>query len=177
MDPVRARSRRPGATPEIDGCRPIGPWGVAARVVVGVLLLSTTLDGPHIVDGVRLGAWPLGLLGFPAIAVGAQWLRSRRGAPPLRATGPIGHAVNLAVFLALYGTTWYAPQLAVVSDATVVFYGASMLLAAARTYAGCEVLAVSNWILRRDDQVGCALFWPVDTLEVKLGRPPREPRG
>jgi hypothetical protein len=51
------------------------------------------------------------------------------------------------------------------SDATLLFYGASMWLAAARGYAGCEVLAVSNWLLRRDDQIGCALFWPVDRLE------------
>ena len=40
-----------------------------------------------------------------------------------------------------------------------------MLLAAARGYAGCEVLAASNWLLRRDDQVGCALFLPVDRGE------------
>jgi hypothetical protein len=40
-----------------------------------------------------------------------------------------------------------------------------MLLAAARGYAGCEVLAVPNWLLRRDDQVGCVVFAPVDALE------------
>jgi hypothetical protein len=40
-----------------------------------------------------------------------------------------------------------------------------MLLAAARGYAGCEVLAVFNWLLRRDDQVGCVLFAAVDQLE------------
>ena len=57
------------------------------------------------------------------------------------------------------------------SDAALIFYGASMLLAAARGYAGCEVLAVSNWLLRRDDQVGCVVFWPVDHLE----RGPRRP--
>ncbi|MGH3863786.1 hypothetical protein [Actinokineospora sp.] len=51
------------------------------------------------------------------------------------------------------------------SDATVIFYGASMLLAAARGYAGCEVLAVSNLLLRRDDQVGCVVFAPVDAIE------------
>jgi hypothetical protein len=34
-----------------------------------------------------------------------------------------------------------------------------MWLTAACGYAGCEVLAVSNW-LRRDDHLGCALFWP-----------------
>jgi hypothetical protein len=33
------------------------------------------------------------------------------------------------------------------------------------------VLAVSNWLLRRDDQVGCVVFWPVDHLE----RGPRRP--
>jgi len=46
-----------------------------------------------------------------------------------------------------------------------VFYGTSMLLAAARGYAGCEVLAVSNWLLRRDDQIGCVVFGPVDGAE------------
>jgi hypothetical protein len=42
---------------------------------------------------------------------------------------------------------------------------AAAVLAAARGYAGCEVLAVPNWPLRRDDQVGCVLFTPVDALE------------
>lgn len=48
--------------------------------------------------------------------------------------------------------------------AALIFYGTSMLLAA-RGYAGCAVLAVSNWLLRRDHQIGCAVFWPVDYLE------------
>ena len=43
-----------------------------------------------------------------------------------------------------------------------------MLVAAAYGYAGCEVLAVSNWLLRRDDQIGCAVFWPVDTMEARV---------
>jgi hypothetical protein len=31
----------------------------------------------------------------------------------------------------------------------------------------------SNWLLGRDDQVGCALFWPVDQLEYhRIGRRP-----
>ena len=40
-----------------------------------------------------------------------------------------------------------------------------MLLAALRGYSGCEVLAISNWILGRDDQVGCLVLGPVDDLE------------
>ncbi len=58
-----------------------------------------------------------------------------------------------------------APRLQATSDAALIFYGASMLLAAVRGYAGCEVLAVSNWLLRRDDQVGCVVFAPVDLVE------------
>jgi len=40
-----------------------------------------------------------------------------------------------------------------------------MLLAAVRGYAGCEVLATSNWLLNRDDQIGCLVLSPVDELE------------
>ena len=107
----------------------------------------------------------LALLVFPVAALAAAWLRARRHQPGLRATGPAGHAVNAAVFAALYATSWYAPPLGFTSDAALIFYGASMLLAAARGYAGCEVLAVSNWLLRRDDQVGCIVFAPVDAAE------------
>ena len=49
-----------------------------------------------------------------------------------------------------------------------VFYGLSMLLAALRGYAGCEALAISNWLLKRDDQLGCLVFGPVDYTEGKL---------
>lgn len=83
----------------------------------------------------------------------------------LRATGPIANLANVAVFLALYLTSDFAPALSATSDAALLFYGASMLLAAVRGYAGCEVLAVSNWLLGRDDQIGCLLFWPVDHAE------------
>jgi hypothetical protein len=36
-----------------------------------------------------------------------------------------------------------------------------MLVAALRGYAGGEVPAVSNRLLRRDDQIGRAVFWPI----------------
>jgi hypothetical protein len=65
-------------------------------------------------------------------------------------------------------TPWYAPPLGFTNDAVLIFYGASMLLAALRGYPGCEVLAVSNWLLRRDDQVGCVIFPPLDCLERRL---------
>jgi hypothetical protein len=149
--------------------RAIGVWGTAARILLGLVLAGSVLYG-HATRGWHLLAWLLGLIVFPAIALASLWWRARRNPAPMRATGPLGHAINVAVFLALYLTWWYAPAVAVLSDAALIFYGASMLLAAARGYAGCEVLAVSNAVLRRDDQIGCAPFWPVDAAETRLTR-------
>jgi len=137
--------------------RGIGPLGTVARVAVGLVLLGSVVLG-HLARGFHPSSWVLGLLGFPALLLALQWLRARRTPTRLEATGPISHAANLVVFLVLY-------LLEPTSDAAPLFYGASMWLAAARGYAGCEVLAVSNWLLGRDDQVGCALFWPIDQLE------------
>jgi hypothetical protein len=137
--------------------RGIGPLGTTARVLVGGLLLGSVTWG-HLTRGFHHAAWLLGLVGFPVLLLAGQWLRARRTPSPLRATGPIGHALNLVVFLVLY-------LLEATSDAALLFYGASMLLAALRGSAGCEVLAVSNWLLGRDDQVGCAVFWPIDHRE------------
>ena len=137
--------------------RGIGPIGTVARVLVGLGLVGSVAWG-HLARGFHPSSWALGLLGFPALLVALQWLRARRTPARLQATGPVGHAVNLAVFLVLY---LWEPT----SDATLLFYGASMLLAAVRGYGGCEVLAVSNWLLGRDDQIGCALFWPIDHRE------------
>jgi hypothetical protein len=52
-----------------------------------------------------------------------------------------------------------------------------MLLAAVRGYASCEVLAVSNRLLRRDDQIGCALFWPIDHGETNRQHHAQPPAG
>lgn len=153
--------------PDGGSCRQIGPWGTVARLLLGGVLLGTALDGPHVVDGVQLWAWPVALVAFPAVLTAGQWLRTRFRPAPARATGPVAHVLNVAVFAVLYGTAWYAPSFDVLSDAAIVFYGSSMVLAAVRGYGGCEVLAVSNWLLRRDDQVGCLVFWPVDAAEAR----------
>lgn len=144
--------------------RAIGPAGTAARIVAGLAIAAimtwVALTGP-----VSPVSWLLGLVGFPAVALAGQWLRARRTPAPLRACGPLGHAAGAAVIVALLLTPLYAPPLAVTTNATAVFYGISMLVAAVRGYAGCEVLAVSNWLLRRDDQIGCLLFAPIDHLD------------
>jgi hypothetical protein len=146
--------------------RNIGPWGTGARVAIGLALVGSVAHG-HWARGWHPIAWLLGLVGLPAVVLAWQWWRARHNSTPLRATGPVGHAVNLGVFLALYLTWWYAPALDVTSDAALLFYGGSMLVAAVRGYAGCEILAVSNLLLHRDDRIGCAPFWPIDAVEAR----------
>ena len=90
--------------------RAIGTAGTAGRVLIGLLLVGSVLDG-EVARGFHPAAWLLALAVFPAAALAAAWLRARRRPAGLRATGPAGHA------------------------------------------------------LRRDDQVGCVLFAPVDAIE------------
>jgi hypothetical protein len=134
--------------------RAIGLFGTLARVAVGIGLLVLT----WLYDTIQWSDILLGLVAFPAVAVLFQWLRLRSTPDPLRATGPLGHLVNFGIGAVLLVTPF-------TNDAASLFYGTSMLLAAARGYAGCEVLAISNTLLRRDDVVGCALFFCVDAIE------------
>ena len=83
--------------------RRIGPIGTTARIVVGLLLVGSVIQG-HLAGPFRPAAWALGLLGFPALLLGWQWLRARHSPTRLQATGPVANLANLAVFLALYLT-------------------------------------------------------------------------
>jgi hypothetical protein len=147
--------------------RQIGPSGTFARVIVGVAFIvlsvfvptwartfgfttfSTRHLGPSAFDIV------LGLVVFPAVVVGVLGLRGRT-ARPLRLHGPLGHAANIGLFIVVANVR---------IEAALLFYGASMLIAAWRGFSACELFAVSNAVLRRDDQLGCPLFLPVDAWE------------
>lgn len=151
------------------GLTPLGPMGVLARVAVGSAMVASVAEG-HISGPFHPGPWVLGLVGFPlAVLAVHRWL-SRQAPARLCATGITGQLVGVALFLAMYFTWWYAPALDVTSDAVLLFYGTSMLVAAARHDPSCEVLATSNWLLRRDDQIGCLLFAPLDSVERRASR-------
>lgn len=161
------KRERPRATessvPHMPGT--IGPLGRLARLGGGLVLIALALfwRDPEWRDAL------LGLVAMPAVVVGiaAVWRRHSPGF--LRATGPVGHAVNLAIALPLF-------LLPATAGGAFLFYGASMLLAAVRLQGGCEVTVVSNAVLGRDDQVGCALFAPVDVAEAIVRGHPAEAR-
>ena len=140
--------------------RRIGTIGTTSRVLVGVGLLYLALA-----DGLSWGlTWreaALGLVGFPAVMVAIGLAARRFAGRPVHLMGPLGLALNTAVIVALFLIDY-------TSDAAALFYGATMFAAAWRAQPGCEATVLSNWILRRDDQIGCPTFAPIDEAEARL---------
>ena len=145
--------------------RAIGAAGTIGRLALGSAMLYVAFsDGGRLEWGLQWHQALLGLGVFPAVLLLGQALRLRYfSSATLSATGPAGFCLNFAVGFVLF---------VIVRDAFLLFYGASLLFAGVRGYAGCEVLAISNWLLRRDDQVGCVVFSPLDAVEAQVtGKP------
>lgn len=146
------------------GSRSIGKFGTAARVLVGLAFLYLGVVG---LPPIHLLLWwqvLIGLLGAPAMVTLVQLARLAFTRDRLDQTGIVALVINFVVFVAL---VIFEPT----RGATLVFLGSAMLFAAARGAGGCEIVAVSNWLLRRDDQIGCPLFWPVDAYEARAQSP------
>ncbi len=142
----------------------IGTFGTIGRIVLGLFLVTVPVWGPAWWgNGVQWHEAALGLVGFPAAVLVLQFARLRYTTEQLQATNGLWFCLNFAIGAALFSVPF-------TRDAAALFFGASLLLAAARGYAGCEVTAISNWLLRRDDQVGCVVFSPIDEVEKALTR-------
>ena len=143
--------------------REIGPLGGATRVLTGLGLL-------FIAGGATITSWGIeshdaviGLIALPALMVGVGLAARRYAHGPIRFTGPLGIALNLVVVIALVGNDF-------TGGGATIYYGATVLIAAWRGQAGCEITAVANLILGRDDQIGCPAFTPIDEVEAHLRR-------
>ena len=146
--------------------RDIGPIGTVVRLLLGLLLVGLIVYGQLATSGhLAPVTWALGLLGFPTLVLVWHVGRIRRNPAPFSDTGPVSFVLSLVLPLAFYLMGWYVPVLWFTSDATLIFVGGSLLLAALRGSSGCEFLALSNWLLRRHDQIACAIFTPIDSLE------------
>ena len=151
-----------------DAPRRLGPVGRALRVVVGLGLLYLAGGADGLSWSVQWYDPAVGLVALPALTVLLALAAHRYAAAPLRFTGLAGHALNCVVIVALLLNSYSG-------DGVAWFYAATLLVAAWRGQPGCEVTVLSNWIVRRDDQVGCPLFAPIDAAEAKRrpGRPGR----
>jgi hypothetical protein len=142
------------ATPEI------GPVGTTARVLVGLAML-------YIASGSTIPFEPedaaIGLIALPALVIALGLVARRYANGPIRLTRPLGIAINLGVIAALIANDF-------TGGGATIFYGTTMLIAAGRGQAGCEATVISNWVLGRDDQIGCPTFAPIDEIEARLRR-------
>ena len=140
--------------------RSIGPVATALRIIVALGLV-------YLAGGASGFSWDVewydllgGLIVLPGLTLLLGLAARRYGGKPVRFTGPAGHAVNCLVIVALLANPY-------TGGAAALFYAATLLVAAGRGQPGCEVTVVPNWILRRDDQVGCPLFAPIDAVEAR----------
>lgn len=164
---MRTTQSLPGAVSGA-GNREIGPIGTASRVVGGLIAIAL----PIALSGI--GWWDVGaaLVVLPAITMAVSALVMsgyERYAPQALAqrhsicsgpscgllAGVIGIAIALSFVTPVTGVAIWS------------FFGLSMLVAALRGYAGCEVLAIPNAITGRRDQIGCFLYSPIDAAEAK----------
>ena len=140
--------------------RRIGSWGTASRLILGGLFIYWAL-----MRGISWDDAFIGFVVFPAAVSLALGLRGP-DARPLRLVGPGGYALNILIWTVAFN---------LVLLPTLLFAGATQILAAARGYAGCELFAVSNWLRQRDDQIACPVHSPIDAWEAQAnGRQPEE---
>jgi hypothetical protein len=142
--------------------REIGPVGTAARILAALALL-------FVAGGATISTWAIdpdealiGLVALPAVTVALGLVAQRYTHGPIRLTGPLGIALNMAVIVALIANDVTGPE------GAMTFYSMTMLIAALRGQAGCEATVVSNLVLRREDQIGCPTFAPIDEVEAHL---------
>ena len=68
--------------------------------------------------------------------------------------------VNAALGVALLANQYTA-------GGAALFVGTTLVVAAWRAQPGCELTVLSNSILRRDDEIGCFVFTPIDEAEAR----------
>jgi hypothetical protein len=139
--------------------RRIGPIGTTTRLIAAAALLYLALfNGTS--WGLRWYDALLGLVVLPGLMLATALVARRRGRGPIRFTGATGTMLNCAVIVALLANPYTA-------GGAALFYGITLIAAAWRAQPGCEATVISNWILSRDDQIGCPTFSPIDRGEAR----------
>jgi hypothetical protein len=140
--------------------RRIGPIGTVSRAVVGLGLLYLAGGASGLSWDVEWYDPIIGLVALPAIMVAVGVAARRYAAGPLRFTGALAICLNCVVIVLLVANPATGPG-------ALLFYGVTLLIAAWRGQPGCEATALSNLMLRRDDQIGCPTFSPIDAAEAR----------
>jgi hypothetical protein len=151
--------------------RAIGPIGTLFRLVLGLGLVALIVYGQLVVTRhFSPVTWVIGLVALPLVVLVWHWWLVQRHPGGFDDSGPLSFGLSLALPLALYLAGWVVPAIWFMSDATLTFVGWSLVFAAIRGAGGCELLAPSNWLLGRADQVACAVVTPIDYLDQRAFR-------
>lgn len=151
--------------------REIGPLGTLARVIGGLAAIAVPIG----FAGLSVTEALVAFIGLPLVALAAAPLTERcvrRCAPRSLHSHAVcsGAGCLLIAVLVVANDAMVAPTTANGNVTLAVWLGASMLLAAACGYGGCEVLALRNLLTGRRDQIGCLLYTPIDRAEARLRR-------
>jgi hypothetical protein len=151
--------------------REIGPIGAASRAAGGLVAIAV----PIALSGI--GWWDVAaaLIALPLITLALSALVKagyERYAPEaLARRHSICSGPGCVLVAAVVGVAIVLTIATPVSETAIwSFFGVSMLVAALRGYAGCEVLAIPNTITGRRDQIGCVLYTPIDAAEARSKR-------
>jgi hypothetical protein len=143
--------------------RRIGWIGASSRAAAGLVLVYLAVLGGDFPWNLDWRDVALGLALFPGVMLAVGITAGRFAAGPLRYTGPVAIALNCGVIVLLLVNPY-------TGGGAALFYGVSLLVGAWRRQPDCEATILSNWLLRRDDQVGCPIFTPIDLAEERLRR-------
>jgi len=148
--------------------REIGKIGTSIRIVLGIILIFFGFNSPigYIISPNQIDFWDnhyddllIGIIIIPLVLIIWQLIRQKNNSQQLKALGNKGTIINTIITVFLF----YTP----LHHAMWFYLGFSLIVAAWRGYSGCEVLAISNWVTGRNDQVGCVILSPIDNLEKK----------
>jgi hypothetical protein len=150
------------------GAREIGPIGTVSRAAGGLIAIAL----PIALSDISWWDVAAALVALPLITLAVSALVTtgyERFAPESLARRHSICSGPACVLMA--GVIAVGIALSILTPVTGVaiwsFFGVSMLVAALRGYAGCEVLAIPNAITGRRDQIGCILYTPIDMAEAK----------
>ena len=155
---------------DAQGARRAPPVGRVLRILIGLgLMAQVTPVYFHVDSGLAIGAVLL-ILGLVAVYSLLHVVVSRR----LITLGPgLGAVVGLGTLAAVYLAGAPGGPLLGRGEgelAAGTFLGVSLLIAGVRADPGCEVMAIPSALFRKNAELACLVFSPLDAWERRWRR-------
>jgi len=148
------------------------PLGRALRILIGLALIAYVIPVFFRVPPRFTGKVFLLVLGLIGLFSLLHIVVSRR----IVAFGPsLGAVVAAGLLAALYVVGTHGSLIFGHGEgalAVITFLGISLVVAGVRAAPGCEVMAIPSLLFRKNTELACLIFSPLDNLERKLRSKP-----